>query len=448
MTLLAWRRMVARIATCNGLRTLAALWVAIVAAVVAAPADAAPVNFTGGHVDWGVKQSFREYIEANPADGAVRVSGGAYRTATGEIRFPVGYAAGGSYDAATDAGEIRLRGNVRFIRHQTAPGSGLYALDMTIAALRLVIDGDAGSLIADVTAKDIASGSVDEFDDLEVGAVDLAAAGPTAGIERFTWASSGATLTAEGAPVFGGFYGPGDALDPVSATATYGTPSLPPAAPTLTTDPPSPADQNAPRVRVTAPADTTVRLYRGPECSGAPIASGPAADFGGAGFSVAVADNSTTAFTALALTEDGASDCSAALLYSEVTPKGGGGDTDPPAGPPPAASPFASVPRLKGPRAVGRGGKVAIGRIRCLRGPCRVTAPKRTRVRIAKNSFWAAVVAPRRIATGRSAYLRLTLPPKALKKLAGRRGKVTVRIAVVSDGQRKPFVVKSTLKRR
>lgn len=441
--------MVARIATRNGLRTLAGLCAATaVAAVGAAPAHGATVDFTGGHVDWGVKQSFREYIEANPADGAVRLSGGAYRTATGEVRFPVHYAAGGSYDTVADTGEIRLRGSVRFTRHQTAPSSGVYALDMTIAALRLAIDGDAGSLIADVTAKDIASGTVDQFDDLEVGAVDLAAAGPTAGLERFTWSASGTTLTAEGAPVFGGFYGPGDALDPVSATATYGTPSLPPAAPTLTTDPPSPADQNAPRIKGTAPSDTTVRLYRGPDCSGAPIASGTAADFGGAGFTVTVADNSTTAFTALAVAEDGASDCSVALVYSEVTPKGGGGGTDPPADSPRPATPFASLPRLKGPRAVGRGGKVAIARVRCLRDPCQLTAPKRTRVRIAKNSFWAAVVAPRRIATGRTAYLRIKLPRKALEKLAGRRGKVAVRIAVVLDGQRKPFVVRATLKRR
>lgn len=436
--------MVARIASRN---TLVGLCVATVAAMsMAAPASGDTVDFTGGHVDWGVKQSFREYIEANPEDGGVRLWGGAYRTATGEIRFPVDHAAGGSYDSVAETGEIRLRGSARFIRHQTAPNSGVYALDTTITALRLTVDGDVGSLTADVTAKDIATGHIGEFDDLEVGTVALSATEPIADFERFTWSASATMLTAEGAPVFGGFYGSGDPLDPVSATATYGAPSLPPAAPTLAIDPASPADQNAPRISGTAPAGTTVRLYRGTECFGAPIASGTSADFEGAGFTVVVADNSTTTFTALALNEDGASNCSTALVYSEVTKAGG--DKQPVTDRPPAASPFARVPQLKGPRVVGRNGKVAIARVRCLRGPCRLAVPKRTRVKIGKTSFRAAVLAPRRIATGRTARLRLDLPPKAVRKLVRWRGKAKVRIVVISDGRRKPFVVKATLKRR
>jgi hypothetical protein len=436
-----------------GWRATAAFGVALaLSAATGATATAAPVAFTGGHVDWGVKQSFRAYVDANPADGAVRVSGGAYRTADGGIRFPVDYTNGGGYDAGTGDGEIRLRGTVRFTRHQTAPGSGIYQLDLTIAALRLAVASNDGSLVADVTSKSMATGEVSVIDDLELATADLTAAGPAAGPgERFTWASSPTLLTSAGAPVFGGFYSQGEPLDPVSATASYGAPSIPPAAPVLSTDPASPANQNDLRVRGTAPAGTTVRLYRGTDCLGAPIASGSPADLANPGLPATVPDDSTTSFTALAVAEDGASDCSAPATYVEKTRPADDGTPPPRQGPPanpsgPTGAPAALI-RLRGARLVNGKGMVTIARIHCKRGPCRVSPPKRVRLKIAKRSFWAQVKAPRLSATGAKPQLRLKLPPKAVKRLAGRRATVRLRIVVVVGGERQSLRLRATLKR-
>ena len=96
-----------------------------------------------------------------------------------------------------------------------------------------------------------------------------------------------------------------------------------PAIPTLLgTTPASPANDNLPRVRGTAEAGTTVRLFAGAPCTGPGLVSGPAATFASTGLSVVVADNSTSRFTATAQDLAGnVSGCSAAALtYQEVTP--------------------------------------------------------------------------------------------------------------------------------
>jgi len=90
----------------------------------------------------------------------------------------------------------------------------------------------------------------------------------------------------------------------------------PPSAPNLTaTIPPSPANQNSPKVVGSAPAGATVRLYSGTDCSGPVLAGGSAAELE-AGIEAAVPDNSTTSFHATATIES-TSPCSAPLTYVE-----------------------------------------------------------------------------------------------------------------------------------
>ena len=101
------------------------------------------------------------------------------------------------------------------------------------------------------------------------------------------------------------------ALSGAEIAALYDT--TPPDPPTLTdTDPDSPANENQPKVKGTAEAGSTVKLYTTPDCSDAtPAATGSAADFGFPGLMVTVADNSTTTFHATATDAAGnASDCS------------------------------------------------------------------------------------------------------------------------------------------
>ena len=113
-----------------------------------------------------------------------------------------------------------------------------------------------------------------------------------------------------------------------SGALVYVEDSTPPAAPELVaTLPASGSDDNAPLVRGSAEDDSVVRLYAGTDCSGAAVATGTAAELAGAGLPVSVAENSTTTFRATATDAAGnTSECSAPLVYVEVTGGGFGAD--------------------------------------------------------------------------------------------------------------------------
>lgn len=103
-----------------------------------------------------------------------------------------------------------------------------------------------------------------------------------------------------------------DEASPCSAAVTYVEDSTAPAAPEVTsTDPVSPANNNDPKVKGTAPTGTTVKLYVASDCSGTAAVTGTAAQFSGAGIAVTVPDNSSTSFYATATDAAGnASACS------------------------------------------------------------------------------------------------------------------------------------------
>ena len=94
----------------------------------------------------------------------------------------------------------------------------------------------------------------------------------------------------------------------------------PPAAPLLeSTVPVSPANNNNPRIRGTAEAGSTVRIYAGAACAGTPVATGTSAALESPGMAVSVPDNSTSNFSATAT--DAAlneSSCSAPIAYTEI----------------------------------------------------------------------------------------------------------------------------------
>lgn len=169
-------------------------------------AQAATVS--GGHLDWGVKQSFRNYISGPIAHGTITTSEGATRNADGTFRFPT---ATGSVDADADTAELAFTGKVEFTGHD-----GL--LYMTVEDIRVTLTGSGGTLVADVVSKSLSSGQLTTYDDVEFATLadtDLAAAdGTVAGT------GIGATLTETGSPAFAGFYPAGTALDPVSFAAT------------------------------------------------------------------------------------------------------------------------------------------------------------------------------------------------------------------------------------
>jgi hypothetical protein len=101
-----------------------------------------------------------------------------------------------------------------------------------------------------------------------------------------------------------------------SKLVDYVEDSTAPAAPTVSsTDPASPANNNKPKVKGTAEVGTTVKLYTAADCSGTELASGPAADFSGAGIEIDVPDNSSTKVYATATDAAGnASPCSTSFV--------------------------------------------------------------------------------------------------------------------------------------
>ncbi|MEK6273264.1 MAG: glycosyl hydrolase [Actinomycetota bacterium] len=93
-----------------------------------------------------------------------------------------------------------------------------------------------------------------------------------------------------------------------------------PPAPRITdTDPNSPANDNAPEVKGSAAAGTTVKLHRTAGCTnGTAVAQGSAAKFASPGITATVADNTTTAFRARAIDAAGnLSACSGSFSYVE-----------------------------------------------------------------------------------------------------------------------------------
>jgi hypothetical protein len=106
---------------------------------------------------------------------------------------------------------------------------------------------------------------------------------------------------------------------PCSPPFAYTEDSTAPAAPTITaTDPASPANNNNPKVKGSAEAGSTVRIYESSICSGPVAAEGSAAEFESPGLTVTVTDDQTTQLTATATDPVGnASPCSAPSTYTE-----------------------------------------------------------------------------------------------------------------------------------
>ena len=92
-----------------------------------------------------------------------------------------------------------------------------------------------------------------------------------------------------------------------------------PAAPRINdTDPNSPANDNLPEVKGQAEAGSTVRLYKTAGCTGAMLASGPAAQFRAPGITASVASNTITLFRARAVDAAGnLSPCWSSFNYVE-----------------------------------------------------------------------------------------------------------------------------------
>ncbi|MFI6461761.1 HtaA domain-containing protein [Streptomyces sp. NPDC050538] len=168
----------------------------------------------GGRLDWGIKSSFQSYVTGPIANGSYSLTGGAATVGSSQFRFP---SATGSYDGSTGAFRSSFAGGVHFVGHKKTDGS--YELDLALSRPTVRIAGSTGTLYLDITSKAKGTGTVTTssqvpFASLSLGGVNMKGGGNAVVLNNLP-----ATLTAQGAKSFAGYYTAGTALDPVSLSA-------------------------------------------------------------------------------------------------------------------------------------------------------------------------------------------------------------------------------------
>lgn len=202
-------------------------------------------------VDWGVRRTFREYVTGSIAHGGWTLSGGA-QDGGALFRFPRGH---GSYDQEKGTLDASFAGALRFTGER---------LDLTLDRIAVrVADGRGTLSSAGRPLITFAAGRL----------------APRGGLVAVTEAP--ATLTAEGAKVFGGMYPAGTAMDPVSLAVTVDRAARLPALPDLgsgASTAPSPSPSPSPAARPEAASASSPsssdhgRLYLGLAGAGVPVA--------------------------------------------------------------------------------------------------------------------------------------------------------------------------------
>ncbi|MEV8602384.1 HtaA domain-containing protein [Streptomyces griseoviridis] len=193
----------------------------------ATAAHAASRTVQGGRLDWGIKSSFQTYVTGPIAKGSYSLTGGAATVGGGGFRF---HSASGAYDGAAGSFRAGFSGGVHFLGHRT--DSGAYQLDLTLSRPTVSVAGSSGTLFVDVVSKAKETGAVTTsrqvpFATLSLGGIDMRGDG-----DEVVLTNLPATLTAQGARSFAGYYTAGTALDPVSLSADVEPAAVPKASST------------------------------------------------------------------------------------------------------------------------------------------------------------------------------------------------------------------------
>lgn len=176
-----------------------------------AHADTA-LEVSGGRLDWGLRDSFVNYVSGPIAGGDTALSEG-LSTQGGEFRF---HSATGDY-ASNGELTIAYQGRVHFTGHERDDGS--FELDLAIANPTVEVTDSAATLYVDIDSPDGSITDV-EFAELELDASTLADETSTVAAGDIN-----ATLTTSGAESFAGFYEPGEELDSLSFSGDLAAPA-------------------------------------------------------------------------------------------------------------------------------------------------------------------------------------------------------------------------------
>ncbi len=206
--------------------------------VNAAPASAEVLNATGGSLQWGLKSSLLSYhigLHAGTTQGVAMGDGVTASSTTrgsGAETYPAFWNfpfVSGSYDSTTNSYTAQYGGFIALTESNpaisTGPGSAspfknfkisnpAVVIDLTNGTKKLVVDVDEGDDGDPATPVDPPVNDVDfaTFSSLTTPVT------PSGGTVTYT--NLAAALTAAGSSAFGGFYGEGVEVDPVTTSLT------------------------------------------------------------------------------------------------------------------------------------------------------------------------------------------------------------------------------------
>ncbi len=181
--------------------------------LAAAPASAAEGTVSDATLSWGVRESFRNYVEGPIAHGQITTSEVSESAAGYDFTGGAGVA-----DPEAGTAAVSFPGSVHFQGHESSE-PGVYILDMLIENVQVEVAGpDEVYLVADLTSRPFES--MTEPSDLEthegVRLVSVDADAVTVDDELVSADGAATAITADGSVAFGEFYDAGEAMDPVT----------------------------------------------------------------------------------------------------------------------------------------------------------------------------------------------------------------------------------------
>ena len=182
-------------------------------------------DLTKGGLKWGVKDSFRSYVEGG-AGGSISMLGAAKRSG-GVFEFP--QIDGGSWNAKNGTGDVHYAGGVTFTGHGGA-------LALTLADPQITVESSSRAVL---------SAKIDNAR-LALADIDLSKAKRSEDNGAVTWSGAPSTLRAEAVTHFLDFYTAGSQMDPVTFTVGAASDAKP-------TDPVTPQPKPEPKPETPAP---------------------------------------------------------------------------------------------------------------------------------------------------------------------------------------------------
>lgn len=182
-------------------------------------------DLTKGGLKWGVKDSFRSYVEGG-AGGSISMLGAAKRSG-GVFEFP--QIDGGSWNAKNGTGDVHYAGGVTFTGHGGA-------LALTLADPQITVESSSRAVL---------SAKIDNAR-VALADIDLSKAKRSEDNGAVTWSGAPSTLRAEAVTHFLDFYTAGSQMDPVTFTVGAASDAKP-------TDPVTPQPKPEPKPETPAP---------------------------------------------------------------------------------------------------------------------------------------------------------------------------------------------------